>query len=48
MAYGRIRRIVFFVEDKMPQPLVDDELWSVVEPLLPKPKRRRKRYPGSI
>jgi len=30
----------------MAQPLVDDELWSIVEPLLPKPKRRRKRYPG--
>jgi len=30
----------------MPQPFVDDELWSIVEPLLRKPKRRRKRYPG--
>lgn len=30
----------------MAQPLVDDELWSIVEPLLPKPKRRRKRHPG--
>jgi transposase len=25
---------------------VDDELWSIVEPLLPKPTRRRKRYAG--
>ena len=30
----------------MAQELVDDELWSIVEPLLPKPKRRRKRYAG--
>jgi len=30
----------------MPQPFVDDELWSIVEPLLRKPKRRRKPYPG--
>src|ERR1700684_1275831 len=30
----------------MAQPLVDDELWAIVEPLLPKSKRRRKRYPG--
>jgi len=30
----------------MAQELVDDELWSIVEPLLPKPKRRRKHHPG--
>jgi transposase len=30
----------------MPRQLVDDELWSIIEPLLPPPKRRRKRYPG--
>ena len=30
----------------MEQELVDDELWSIVEPLLPKPKRRRKRNAG--
>ena len=30
----------------MAQELVDDELWSIVEPLLPKPKRRRKRNAG--
>lgn len=29
----------------MPQPLIDDELWAEIEPLLPK-KRRRKRYAG--
>ena len=26
--------------------LVDDRLWSHIEPLLPRPKRRRRRYPG--
>ena len=30
----------------MAQELVDDELWAIVEPLLPKPKRRRKRNAG--
>jgi transposase len=30
----------------MAKPLVDDELWAIVEPLLPKPKPRRFRYPG--
>jgi len=30
----------------MAKPLVDDELWVIVEPLLPEPKRRRFRYPG--
>lgn len=30
----------------MPRQLVDDELWSVIKPLLPPPKRRRKRSPG--
>ena len=30
----------------MAQELVDNELWSIVEPLLPKPKRRRKRNAG--
>jgi transposase len=28
------------------KPLVDDELWEIVEPLLPAPKQRRFRYPG--
>ena len=26
--------------------LVDDRLWSQIQPLLPPPKRRRRRYPG--
>jgi Transposase and inactivated derivatives len=30
----------------MAKPLVDDELWAVMEPLLPAPKPRRFRYPG--
>lgn len=29
----------------MPKPLIDDGLWAVIEPLLPK-RRRRKRNPG--
>lgn len=30
----------------MAKPILDDELWEIVEPLLPPPRRRRKRYPG--
>jgi transposase len=30
----------------MAKPLVTDELWAAIEPLLPKPKPRRFRYPG--
>jgi len=30
----------------MARPILDDELWSVIEPLLPPPKRRRFRFPG--
>jgi len=30
----------------MAKPLIDDELWTVIEPLLPAPKPRRFRYPG--
>jgi transposase len=30
----------------MAKPLVSDELWEVLQPLLPPPKRRRFRYPG--
>lgn len=30
----------------MAKPLVDDELWAIIEPLLPAPKPRRFRYPG--
>lgn len=31
----------------MPKPLIDDELWSLVEPLLPEAKPRRADHPGS-
>lgn len=30
----------------MAKPLVSDELWDIVHPLLPAPKPRRQRYPG--
>ena len=30
----------------MAKPLVDDELWAIIEPLLPEPKPRRFRFPG--
>lgn len=30
----------------MAKPLVDDELWSTIKPLLPPPKPRRFRSPG--
>ncbi|MBM4019931.1 MAG: transposase, partial [Planctomycetes bacterium] len=30
----------------MAKPLLSDALWSIIEPILPKPKRRRFRYPG--
>lgn len=30
----------------MARDLVDDELWSVIEPLLPTPRRRRRQHPG--
>ncbi len=30
----------------MAKPMVDDELWGLIQPLLPKPKPRRWRYPG--
>ena len=29
----------------MAKPLVDDELWQLIQPLLPPPKPRRWRYP---
>jgi transposase len=28
------------------KPILDDDLWVLIEPLLPLPKRRRKRYAG--
>jgi len=30
----------------MAKPLIEDDLWAVIEPLLPAPKPRRFRYPG--
>jgi transposase len=30
----------------MDKPIIDDELWKRIEPLLPKPKARREKYPG--
>ena len=30
----------------MGKPLVSDELWELIQPLLPTPKPRRSRYPG--
>ena len=30
----------------MAKPLFDDKLWTLIEPLLPQPKPRRKRFPG--
>ena len=30
----------------MGKPLVSDELWELIQPVLPPPKPRRERYPG--
>ncbi|CAE6848948.1 IS5 family transposase ISBugl2 [Paraburkholderia nemoris] len=30
----------------MEAPIIDDELWTLIEPLLPPPKPRRKEHPG--
>jgi transposase len=30
----------------MAKPLLPDELWEIIQPLLPPPKPRRFRYPG--
>jgi transposase len=30
----------------MAKPILDDTLWALIEPLLPAPKKRRRRYPG--
>ena len=32
----------------MEAPIIDDELWKLIEPLLPPPKRRRKKNPGRL
>jgi transposase len=30
----------------MAKPILDDALWELMEPLLPRPRERRRRYPG--
>lgn len=30
----------------MAKPLLEDDLWALIEPLLPPPKKRRRRFPG--
>jgi len=30
----------------MAKPILDDDLWKLIEPMLPPPKPRRFRYPG--
>ncbi len=30
----------------MAKPILDDELWKLIEPVFPPPKKRRWRYPG--
>lgn len=30
----------------MAKPILDDELWEIIEPVLPPPKKRRFRFPG--
>jgi transposase len=30
----------------MARPILDDDLWALIEPLLPPPKPRRSRHPG--
>jgi len=32
----------------MPKTLIEDELWELIEPLLPAAKPRRKKYPGRM
>ena len=32
----------------MSKPLIDDELWNIIESLLPRPRRRRKKNPGRL
>jgi len=30
----------------MARPILDDSLWELIEPVLPPPRKRRRRYPG--
>jgi transposase len=39
-------RVVFGRSNFMAKELVPDELWNIIEPILPPPKARRYRYPG--
>ena len=32
----------------MPRALIEEELWQLIEPLLPAAKPRRKKYPGRM
>jgi transposase len=32
----------------MQAPIIDDELWTLIEALLPSPKPRRNKYPGRL
>jgi len=32
----------------MAKPILDDDLWALIEPLLPPQKPRRKRFPGRM
>jgi transposase len=32
----------------MSAPIIGDELWALIKPLLPAPKPRRKKYPGRL
>jgi transposase len=45
---GELRRIngENLEVEAMSKPLIDDELWALIEPILPPPKPRRFRYPG--
>jgi len=41
-----MRESLPFGQNLMARPLVTDALWARIEPLLPPPKQRRRRYPG--
>src|SRR3990172_1605099 len=44
---GALAGLVFLRGKRdMSKPLVDDGLWELIQPLLPPPKTRRRRYPG--
>lgn len=34
--------------EEMAKPIIDDELWTLIEPLLPPPKPRREKNPGRL